>query len=86
MCVWRSVVVAGAAALVLSACASKPEIPFDRATAGAIKTIAVVPPAMPDDGSVVLASTVGQSFGLVGALVDAGMAANRDSHFKDLLK
>jgi hypothetical protein len=71
------------AALVLVGCAA-PEIPFEHGTTP-VKTIAIVSPSVPSGPSVVLASTVGQSFGLVGALIDAGMQANRDSQFKALL-
>jgi len=76
----------GMAVCLLSGCAANPEIPFDRATSGDIKTIGVLTPGLPDSADVDLASTVGQSFALVGALVDAGLKANRDSRFKDLLK
>ena len=75
-----------AAALGLAGCAAKPEIPFDRATAGNIKSIGVITPAVPSEGSVVLASTIGQSFGLIGGLVDATLQASRDSHFKEILQ
>ncbi len=69
--------------LAISACAS-PEIPYDR-SAENIRTIGLVAPAFPDHPTVVLASTVGQSFGLVGALVDAGLEANRDLKFRDMI-
>jgi hypothetical protein len=72
--------------LVLSGCATLPEIPYDRQTAGEIKTIGVLTPRFPDDAHVVLATTVGQSFGLIGALVDAGMQAERDNAFEAMLK
>jgi hypothetical protein len=82
----KAAVALAASAAVLCGCAAKPEIPFDRASAGDVKTIGIVTPAMPDDASVVLASTVGQSFGLIGGLIDAGLKASRDSHFHDILK
>lgn len=63
-----------------------PEIPYDRSSAADIKTIGIITPRFPDDASVVLASSVGQSFGLVGALIDAGMQANRESRLKDALQ
>jgi hypothetical protein len=69
-------------AMLISACQTLPQVPYDRATAGNVKTINVVTPAMDADSSVVLASTVGQSFGLVGALIDAGMQSSRESDFK----
>lgn len=68
-------------ALLLSACATQPEIPFDKSTAGNIKTIGIVTVSMPDQPSVRLASDIGQSFGLVGALIDAGMETSRNSQF-----
>lgn len=68
------------AVAVLGGCATKPEIPFDRSAAN-IKTIGILTPAHPDGAVVVLASSVGQSFGIIGALVDAGMRASRESEF-----
>ena len=78
----------GALALLgvsLAACASIPEIPYDRSSATDIKTIGVVTPSFPDNASVVLASTPGQSFGLIGALIDAGIEANHESRLKAVL-
>lgn len=80
----RALAVAGAL-LVLGACAA-PEIPFDRTHGNEIQTIGVVTPKFPNGAVVVLASTVGQSFGLVGALIDAGMEASRESKFKAILE
>jgi hypothetical protein len=73
-----------AATFMLAACAT-PEIPYDKTVAAQVKTIGIVTPHFPDGPSVVLASSVGQSFGLIGALIDAGMRANRESQFKTLL-
>lgn len=70
-----------AACFLLAACASQPIIPFDKSTAGTIKTIGVVTPNMPEQPSVWLASDIGQSFGLVGALIDAGLENKRGSDF-----
>lgn len=75
---------AAAGVLLLAACASTPEIPFERTAQ--IKTIGVLSPGIPSGPSVVLASSVGQSFGLIGALVDAGMESNRESQFEGLMK
>jgi hypothetical protein len=76
--------VAAALAVVLMVvgCAKKPEIPFERAAEPQIKTIGIVTPGFPDGPSVVLATSIGQSFGLIGALVDAGMRANRENTFE----
>lgn len=68
--------------LLLAACQTLPQVPYDRATAGNIKTINVITPATPDRPRVVLASSVGQSFGLIGALIDAGMQDSRESKFQ----
>jgi hypothetical protein len=65
-----------AAVLTLAACAGT-EIPFDRSTAG-VRTIGVLTPDVPAKPSAVLASDIGQSFGLIGALADAAMQARRD--------
>lgn len=72
------------AVALLAGCATKPEIPFDR-SANNIKTIGILTPYEPEHAAVVLASSVGQSFGLVGALVDAGMRASRESKFNEQL-
>jgi hypothetical protein len=82
----RGAVAIAAVALLLVGCAAAHEIPLDRASAGTIKTIGVVTPSFPDKSAVVLASSVGQSFGLIGALVDAGMRANREAKFDELMK
>jgi hypothetical protein len=65
--------------LVLAGCAGQPEIPFDKTSAGSVQTIGVLTPDMPEKPTVWLAGDVGQSFGLVGALVDVSMQSNRDS-------
>lgn len=71
-------------ALAISACATLPQIPYDRTAAGNPKTIRVLTPAAPEKASVVLAATVGQSFGLIGALIDAGMQSSRESDFEKI--
>jgi hypothetical protein len=75
----------GLVALSLIGCAA-PEIPYDRAGAGDIKTIGILTPSFPDGPTVLLATTVGQSFGIIGNLIDAGMQANREATFRDLLQ
>jgi hypothetical protein len=81
-----NVLLAAIVAALLSACQTLPQVPYDRASAGDIKTINVVTPSMDDESRVVLASTVGQSFGLVGALIDAGMQASREDDFEAMAK
>jgi len=71
--------------LTLAGCAGQPEVPYDHSANTNVKTIAVLTPSYPSGPGVVLASSVGQSFGLIGALVDAGMQSNRESKFSDLL-
>jgi hypothetical protein len=73
-----------AATLFLAACSTVPEVPYDR-TASAVHKIGLVTPSFPTDARVVLASDVGQSFGLVGALVDASLQSKRESTFKTLM-
>jgi hypothetical protein len=55
-------------------------------SAGDIKTIGIVTPKFPNEASVILATTVGQSFGLVGAIVDAGLQDGRESSFKKIVE
>ncbi len=69
----------------LAGCAA-PEIPFDRSSAGEVNSIGIITPHFPSGAHVVLASSVGQSFGLIGALVDAGMRSNRESQLKTVLQ
>jgi hypothetical protein len=73
--------IAALAGAFLAGCAAKP-VPYDRTSAADIKTIGIVTPSYPDGPYVVLASNIGQSFGLIGALVEAGMQASRESDFK----
>jgi len=71
-----------AASLLLSACAGRAEIPYDRSATPNVKIIGVLTPAFPDAPIVARASSVGQSFGLIGALVEAGLQTSRESKFK----
>lgn len=71
--------------LVLAGCATQPAIPFDSSSAGQIKTIGILTPDIPSGPSAILASSVGQSFGLIGALVDAGMQSARESDLRTML-
>ena len=68
-------------AIVISACQTLPQVPYDRVAAGQPKSIAVLTPAARKEANVVLATSVGQSFGLIGALIDAGMQSNRETEF-----
>lgn len=70
---------------LLAGCATKPAIPLDRTSAKEIKTIGILTPDMPTGPSAILASTPGQSFGLVGALIDAGIESSRESDLKAVL-
>ncbi len=70
-----------AACLLLAGCATQPVIPFDKATAGNIKTIAIVTPNMPEKPSVWLVNDLGKNLGLIGALVDAGLENSRETKF-----
>jgi hypothetical protein len=78
---WAAVLVT---ALWLAGCAG-PKIPYDRSVAE-VKRIGIVTPSFPDGASVVLASSIGQSFGLVGLLIDAGMQSDRESKFNTVLE
>jgi hypothetical protein len=65
------------AALFVASCAGQQELPFDNA-GPQIKTIGIMDPALDEKPTIHLASSVGQSFGLVGALIDTGLETNRD--------
>jgi hypothetical protein len=73
------------AILFVAAC-STPAVPFDRAASPDVKRIGIVDPGFPDGASVALASTVGQSFGPLGVLIDAGMESNRESGMAALVQ
>ena len=83
---FRRTIVAIVVAIVVSGCAALPEIPYDRMGAGEIKRIGLIPPSLPKSASVILASSPGQSFGLVGAIVDATLQARREGHFRMFLE
>lgn len=70
-----------AVCVLVAGCASQPVIPFDKTTSGNIKTIGIVTPNMPEKPSVWLVNDMGRSFGLIGALVDAGMQSSREKDF-----
>jgi hypothetical protein len=74
-------IAAVAACLLLCACASQPVIPFDKSTAGEIKTIGIVTNNMPEKPSVWLVNDLGKNFGLIGALIDAGLQNSRENKF-----
>ena len=73
------------AASFLAACALQP-IPFDHQKAAEVKTIGVVTPYIPNGPAVVLASSVGQSFGLIGGLIDLSMQEARETKFKSAIE
>lgn len=79
---WFSVLVL---AVTVGGC-TVPKVPFDRSAASHVKTIGIVTPGFPGGPSVELASSVGQSFGLIGALVDAAMLAERNTRFSKVLE
>ncbi len=60
-------------------------IPYDRA-ATRVQTIGLVTPFIKPEGQALLANGAGQSFGLLGALVEAGVQSNRDSRFNAVLR
>lgn len=72
------------AALGLVGCAA-PEIPFDHSASSDVKTIGVITQSFPQEPTVHLASSVGQSFGLIGALVDGAMQSDREKKFGAVL-
>lgn len=75
--------VAGVMALALSACGIT-SLPYDRSTAG-IKSIGVVTPGRFEDTNAILVASVGRGFGLIGALIDAGITSSRSTRLRTLL-
>lgn len=72
-------------ALCLSACASAyVGKPYDRASAG-VRSIALVDDSTPEKASAYEVASVGSNFGLIGALVDAGIQSSRANAVNDAL-
>ncbi len=72
--------------LALAACATPyTPTPFDRETA-AVESIAVLDDTLPERPNVTQVASAGSSFGLIGALIDAGVDANREGRFKEMLE
>ena len=69
----------------LAACAGNTEIPFDHSANAGIKRIGVLTPYIDSRPQMVLASDVGQSFGLIGALVDVSLAEARNNKFEAIM-
>lgn len=72
---FRKVIVI-AAAMAVSACATYVATPYDRAAAN-VQDIAVVDDSLPERAIAYEVASTGSSFGLIGALVDAGIQASR---------
>jgi hypothetical protein len=74
------------AVLLLGACAS-PYVakPYDRAAA-AVRTVAVVDDALPEEPIAYEVASVGSNFGLIGALVDAGIQSSRQNAVNEALR
>lgn len=74
---YKNLLLSGAVCLGLGACASTYEpIPYDRPTAD-VQSLAVMDDALPEKPTVYMAATVGSNFGLIGALIDSGVASSR---------
>jgi len=69
-------------AFVAIGCASLPEIPYDRAASSDIKKIGILTPSIPKRAVAVLATSPGQSFGLIGGLVEASMRSAREDRLE----
>lgn len=83
---FRNILGAAAAALCVSACVS-PYVgtPYDRAAAG-VQQIAVIDDSVPAEPIAWEVASAGSNFGLIGALVDAGIQASRQDAVKDALE
>lgn len=82
----RNILLAAAAALSLGACAS-PYVatPYDRASAS-VTRISVMDDSVPAEPIAYEVASAGSNFGLIGALVDAGIQASRQDAVKDALE
>ena len=74
-----------AALIGLGACTQVPLVPYDRSVEQDNKTIGLLTVAWPSGPSSVLAANVGQSFGLVGALVNSAIQDGRENDLTRML-
>jgi hypothetical protein len=81
----RPVAALGAAAILLSACASNYVAkPYDHAASG-VTTLGLAGDAVPEKATAYEVASIGSNFGLIGALVDAGIQASRQKAVDDAL-
>ncbi len=66
-------------------CAQQREIPYDRQTAQ-VRTIGLLTPAVPEETTLFLNNSPGAMFGIIGALVDAGIQTGRQDTFNEHLR
>src|SRR6185312_11086380 len=72
--------------LCLGACASEyVGTPFDHASNNSVKSIGMASDAVPDKAMAYEVASVGSNFGLVGALVDAGIQSDRTTAVNEAL-
>lgn len=65
-----------AALAALAACSTFPTQEYNKDANAAVHVIAIAPIGMPDEPQVTIVNAVGNSFGLIGALVEASRASN----------
>jgi hypothetical protein len=72
--------------VTVSACVSAPPTTsFDKSTHAAVKNIRLMPVGMPEKPQVNIMAPVGANFGLIGAAVEAGRAANASREMTEIL-
>ncbi len=71
---------------LLGACTSFPTQEFNKSANASLHTIALAPMGMPDKPSVIILNAVGNSFGLIGGIVEATRAANAANELVGELK
>ena len=70
----------------LSACVTPyTPTPYERDLTS-VETIGVIGDVLPEKPVVTQVASAGSSFGLIGALIDAGVDANREGRFKEMLQ
>lgn len=69
----------------VSGCAGTKPIPLDRAQAN-IKTIGIVTPYVAQSPTSYIVASPGRNFGLIGALIDAGVRSSREQALEATLK
>ncbi|MEM9988414.1 MAG: hypothetical protein AAF723_02760, partial [Pseudomonadota bacterium] len=68
----------------MAGCATYSGVPYERDVAN-VQSVAIATPTLPEKATVQQIASVGSSFGLIGAMVDAGVAQDRNVRFREII-